>query len=55
MEINTLVNKLKDRNISAVSRATGLSYRTVYNVAKQKGRKPHNRTIQKLTNYMEVN
>lgn len=55
MEIKILVNKLKDRNISAVSRATGLNYRTVYNIAKEKGRKPHKKTIQKLTNYMEVN
>lgn len=55
MDIQIIVNKLKDRNISAVSRATKLNYRTVYNIAKGKCCKPHKETLRKLTQYMEVN
>lgn len=55
MDLKLIVNKLKDRNIRAVSREAGIHYNTVYRIMKNPDCKPHQRTIQRLTNYMEVN
>lgn len=55
MNIEIIVNKLKDRNIKAVSKGAGLHYNTVYRILKNPSCKPQQKTIQKLTNYMEVN
>lgn len=55
MELETIVNKLKDRNVKAVSRATGIHANTVYRILKNPECKPRKSTMQKLTQYMEVN
>jgi DNA-binding Xre family transcriptional regulator len=46
--------KLKDRTLTKVADATGLSYPTVWNISKGKGGRVEYETVKKLSDYLEA-
>lgn len=54
MTLEQVVKTLADRNLMAVSKATGLSHDTVWRVAKSKANKVSYDTVKRLSDYLEV-
>lgn len=50
-ELQYVVRMLVDTNLSAVAKKVGLSYTTVYGIAKGKNKNPSHATVQKLVEY----
>ena len=48
-----IVKSLKDRNLSKVAIACGLSYDTVWRVANGRAKKPSHETMKKLSDYLD--
>lgn len=55
LDLKELSKRLKQRNITAVSEATGISYLTISNIAKGLNKKPHKSTLKLLNIYFEEN
>lgn len=53
LDIEQIKNKLSDRNLNAVARATGLAYDTVWRVAKGRYTKPSYDTLKRISDYLE--
>jgi transcriptional regulator with XRE-family HTH domain len=51
LTIEKIVEKLKDRKLTAVAKSTGVSRQTVYNITR--GQMPTYDTLVKLSNYFE--
>lgn len=55
LTINEIKERLKDRNLSEVSRQTGVSYSTIYNITKAENLNGFIfQTIEALSNYLDV-
>lgn len=52
MTLEQIRAALKDRNLSAVARATGVNYGSVYAIATQKTPNPNYKTVVALSNYL---
>lgn len=53
LSLDEIVEKLKDRNLPVVAKRTGISYMTVYNIAKQNNTNPSHSTLTKLSDYLK--
>ena len=53
LTIEQIREALKDRNISAVQRACGLSYPVVWHIKNGTAKQPSYETIKKLSDYLE--
>lgn len=52
--IEEIKDKLADRNLAKVSEETGVSYGTVYKIAKGKNDNPSYKTVIALSNYLGI-
>lgn len=50
-DLQYVVSMLKDTNLSAVAKAVGLGYRTVWGIAKETNKSPSFSTVRKLAEY----
>lgn len=55
LTIEELSKRLKQRNITAVAEASGVSYLTIANIAKGLNKRPHKSTLKLLNIYFEEN
>jgi len=55
MTLEDVRRQLQDRNLKAVSRATGLGYSTVYEIKNNKRFNPNYDTYKKLVDYLRAN
>lgn len=53
LSLDEIVEKLKDRNLRIVANRIGISYMTVYNIAKQNNTNPSHTTLTKLSDYLK--
>jgi transcriptional regulator with XRE-family HTH domain len=54
LTVEEIETKLKDRTLTKVAEATGLSYPTVWNVANGKVGRVEYETVKKLSDYLEA-
>lgn len=50
-----IVQRLKHRNLKEVANSSGVSYMTIYNIAKGHNKKPYKTTVRLLSIYFEEN
>lgn len=55
LSIEELSKRLKQRNFTVVSQASGVSYLTIANIAKGLNKRPHKSTLKLLNIYFEEN
>ena len=55
LTLEELVQRLKQRNLKEVANASGISYMTIYNIAKGHNKKPYKTTLRMLNIYFEEN
>lgn len=48
-----MIERMKQRNLSHMSRATGLSLVGLYNIAHGRTKNPHYETVRKINEYLE--
>jgi DNA-binding Xre family transcriptional regulator len=53
LSLSEIQNTLSDRNLSAVSRATGIKYDTIWRIAKNRVRRINYSALEKLSDYLE--
>ena len=55
LSLDEIVLRLKQRNLKEVEKASGVSYMTIYNIAKGHNKKPYKSTLKLLSVYFEEN
>lgn len=55
LTLNEIVNRLQDRNLKAVAAKSGVSYQTIYNIAKEINTNPNASTLSALSFYFQEN
>ena len=53
LKMDEIVKRLKDRNLSKVAEATGISYTTVWQIANNVQAAPKYKHIERLSDYLE--
>ena len=55
LTLNEIVQRLQHRNLTTVADTTGISYQTIYNIAKGHNKRPYKSTINLLSIYFDEN
>lgn len=53
LKLDEIVQRLKDRNLSAVAESTGLSYTSLWQIAKGLQKQPKYKIVERLSDYLE--